>query len=119
VIKDFFEKGFLYLAIGSAILLPFSIVLYTLREKRAVAIKRRAETNPKLIRILKRQVTNFHFLLWLSPIYLIFVPWAMSKYLDINGIIIFASIALLFVNIFIQYIHNKWLYQYLTKSDIA
>ena len=116
---DFLEKGFLYLAIGSAILLPFSIVLYTLREKRAIAIKRRAETNPKFIKKLKQIVTNFRFLLWLSPFYLIFAPWAMSKYLDINGIIIFASMALMFANIFIQYIHNKWLYQYLTMPDIA
>ncbi len=114
---EILEKGFLYLEIASAILLPYSIVLFILRKKRLAIIKLRAETNPKIINNLKQLVTSFRFILWLSPFYLIFAPWAISKFMVINGIIVFICMALMFTNVLVQYLHTNWLYEHISKPD--
>ncbi len=109
------EKGFLYLAIASAIMLVYGITIYILREKLSTARKQPVDLNLKIIESVKRAISLLKVFLWLSLLFVIIVPWVCSKHLNINGIIVFACMALIEANALINYINQKWYYQFLLK----
>jgi hypothetical protein len=104
---DNLEKAFLFLAIAFTIIFYYGLVIYIFREKLSTTRKQPGNINPKMIENIKRLISLFKIFLWSSPIYLIFVPWALSKYLDINGFIVFACMALMFTNPLITYLNQK------------
>ncbi len=115
----FIDKIFIYLTVAFALFLPLGIFIYYRREKVAASVKHNAKTNIKIIVLYKKAVSILRLLLWISPFYLILVPWAFSKYLDVNGIIVFACMVLMFANVLVEYLYLKWISQYLSKPDPA
>ncbi len=111
------------------IVLPFVILMYIFREKYVVwrgyqkryieVFHQHPEQREKILNSMKKSVSIFRFYLYLSPFYLIFAPWAMSKYAGFNGIAVFICMALVFIINVFAYLYAKWLYQYLTKLDLT
>ncbi len=107
------ETAFFYIAIGLAILLPFGILKYTLREKYAASIYRHPEAKRRILGSRRWLVPLLRIFLWLSPLYLILIPLLLYEYSDQNGITAFACMALIIANVFVEYRFQKWLYLYL------
>jgi hypothetical protein len=110
---------FFYFSIGLAILLLFGILKYLIREKYAASIYSTPETKQKILESSKKMISLLRIFLWLSPVCLILLPWRISNFTDQNWIIVFICMALICVNVFVEYLFRKWLYQYLSKPDIA
>lgn len=114
--------------ICEAILLPLYILQYVFREKYMVkfslkryraAFYQHPEKKEKIINSTKQLISLFRFMLWLSPFYVIFVPWAIAKYSDLNGFGLFPIMAMLFALVYVEYHYVKWLYNYLIRLDNA
>ena len=112
---DNLEKFFLFYSIAAIIGLLYGLTLYILREKLSRRRKHPGNIDSKLIENTKRMISLLRIFLWSSPIYLIFVPWIVSTYLDINGYIVFAVMALMVANALILYLNQKWYYLYLLE----
>jgi hypothetical protein len=112
------ETAFFYIAIGLAILLPFSLLKFALRERYArVLIKRQSQGVDKLLRYTPLLAWNLRMLTWMSLLCLAVVPVALYYYLEVNLSITFALFALMFTTVFVEYRFQKWLYQFLTNLE--
>ena len=113
------DNLFIYLSIGLAILLLFGIMKYIIREKYAASIYKTPETKQKILESSKKMISLLRIFLWLSPLYLIFLPWLISNFTDLNWIFVFISMALIYANVLIEYFFQKWRYQHLISLDSA
>jgi hypothetical protein len=119
VIMNATGNVFIFLSIGLAILALFGILNYLLREKYAASINKNPEAKQKILESSKQMISLLRIFLWLSPLYLILLPWLISNFTDLNWIFVFICMALISVNVFVEYLFRKWLYQYLLKPEIA
>lgn len=113
------ETAFFYFGIGLAILLPFGILKYIIREKIAASVYQHPEAKNRILGYERGLVPLLRIILWLSPLYLILLPLLLSEYSGLNRITVFACMMLMVANVFMEYHFRKWLYQYLTKLGLA
>ena len=113
------ETVLFYLGIAFAILLPFGILKYIVREKYAASVYQHPEIKQRIFGYQKKLVPLLRIFLWLSPLYLIVLPWLLSKYASLNGMTVFACMVLMVANVFVEYRFREWLHQYLEKPNTA
>lgn len=111
-----------------AIALPFAILQFVFREKYVIwrgypkryteTFQQHPEQKEKILSSMKKLVSIYRFNLYLFPIYLFFFPWAMYKYADFNGLVVFISMALYFTIVVFTFLYVKWFYRYLVKLDL-
>jgi hypothetical protein len=113
-----FEIVIFYLTIGMAILLPFGLLKFALRERYAqVLIKRQTQGVDKLLKYTPSLAWYLRMLAWLSLLCLPVVAVAFYYYLEVRLSITFTFLALMFATLFVEYRFQKWLYQSLTKLE--
>lgn len=110
------ETLFTYGAIGFAILLPFGLIKFAMR-KRYIRelLERKAQGVDILVRQRSFIARYLGFVTWLSLLFVIAVPWSLSRTLGVNFSKSFACMALMFVNVLLEYNFQKSLYQSLAE----
>ncbi len=108
-----------YINIGLAILLLFGILKYLIREKYAASIYNTPDAKQKIFEFTKKINSLLRIFLWLTPLYLILLPWLISNFTDLNWIDVFICMALICANVLFIYLFRKWLYQYLISLHIV
>jgi hypothetical protein len=116
------------ISIYEIVLLPLLILQYVFRKKYVdsfylkrynAAINQHPEKKEEIHNSILKLISLFRMMLWLSPFYVIFAPWAIAVYSDLNGIALILPMVLLFAMVFVEYRYEKWLFQYLISLDIA
>ncbi len=109
---------FLYTSIGFILLLPISIYRYIKREKFAkVYIEINEKRKGSFLLYLKKTIIIYRNFLWLSPIYLFFVPIALYIFLNVNMIYSLLLMTLMVFLVLVYYLQFTWEINLLTKNQ--
>jgi small-conductance mechanosensitive channel len=104
---------FLCLSIGMVLVLLFAIFRFIYREKYAESfLKLPDESRERLIKSDRLLVKVFKIFLWLSPFYLVFVPFALFLYLRQFFLATLITVLLLFIVVLQEYLFRNWLIKY-------
>jgi hypothetical protein len=111
------DAFFKYLSIGFAIVLLFGMIKYLAREKFAAVYASSPAAKIGFLKGQKLIISLSRIFLWLSPLYLFLLPWLLSTYSNLNGVVVFVCMILMVANVLVEFLFRKYLVQYLSKSN--
>jgi len=104
---------FLCLSIGMVLVLLFAIFRFIYREKYAEGfLKLPDKSRERFVKSDRLLVKLFKIFLWLSPFYLVFVPFALFLYLRQFFLATLITVLLLFIVVLQEYLFRNWLIKY-------
>ena len=110
---------FLCLSFGFILILLFTFSRYIKRENYAESIAKLSDVSKeRLIKTDKLLVGLFKIILWLTPLFLVFIPLALFFYLREFFLVTTICMVLFVVTIWQEYAFRKWLINYLESRAI-
>ena len=100
--------------VGLAILLPFGVIKYLIREKYARQVLLRGEVDRRRLLKSSAWITKWTKLfLYISPLTLIILPYSFYQSDGFNLLKSIALSVLLLITVGLEYMFHKWLRNYL------
>lgn len=99
----------IFLTIGLAVLLPFGLLKYRLREKyiEEVLQKLPEGRRNRMYALNKRIITLSNILFWMAPLALIVIPYPLFTFFGINSFLAISFVVLIYITLVIEYLYSR------------